>query len=55
MSAGRRDQHDFQAEEHTRALDVANSVILRFGPERSVDRFADPYQLEAFTTPRNPW
>ncbi|MEB2846152.1 hypothetical protein GAO09_20230 [Rhizobiales bacterium RZME27] len=30
------------------ALDVANSVILRFDPERSVDRFADPAQLAAF-------
>ncbi|SFB49859.1 Conserved protein containing a Zn-ribbon-like motif, possibly RNA-binding [Rhizobium sp. NFR07] len=30
------------------ALDVANSVILRFDPSRSVDRFADPVQLEAF-------
>ena len=30
------------------ALDVANSVILRFDPERSVDRFAVPEQLEAF-------
>ncbi|MBW6420518.1 CGNR zinc finger domain-containing protein [Rhizobium sp. XQZ8] len=30
------------------ALDVANSVILRFDPERSIDRFAKPDQLEAF-------
>jgi predicted RNA-binding Zn ribbon-like protein len=30
------------------ALDVANSVILRFDPDRSVDRFADPAQLLAF-------
>lgn len=30
------------------ALDVANSIILRFDPERSVDRFADPAQLSAF-------
>lgn len=30
------------------ALDVANSVILRFDPARSVDRFADPAQLDAF-------
>lgn len=30
------------------ALDVANSVILRFDPARSIDRFADPAQLEAF-------
>ncbi|HWU62536.1 MAG TPA: CGNR zinc finger domain-containing protein [Ensifer sp.] len=30
------------------ALDVANSVILRFDPARSIDRFADPANLEAF-------
>ena len=30
------------------ALDVANSVILRFDPARSVDRFADPDNLAAF-------
>lgn len=30
------------------ALDVANSVILRFDPDRSVDRFSDPAQLAAF-------
>lgn len=30
------------------ALDVANSVILRDEPERSVDRFAIPEQLAAF-------
>jgi len=30
------------------ALDVANSVILRFDPARSVDRFAKPAQLDAF-------
>ena len=30
------------------ALDVANSVILRFDPARSVDRFADPENLAAF-------
>jgi predicted RNA-binding Zn ribbon-like protein len=30
------------------ALDVANSVILRFAPERSVDRFADAEHLAAF-------
>jgi predicted RNA-binding Zn ribbon-like protein len=30
------------------ALDVANSVILRFDPARSVDRFAEPAQLNAF-------
>lgn len=30
------------------ALDVANSVILRFDPARSVDRFAEPAQLDAF-------
>lgn len=30
------------------ALDVANSVILRHLPGRSVDRFADPQNLAAF-------
>lgn len=30
------------------ALDVANSVILRFDPENSLDRFAVPEQLDAF-------
>lgn len=30
------------------ALDVANSVILRFDPARSIDRFADPAQFSAF-------
>jgi predicted RNA-binding Zn ribbon-like protein len=30
------------------ALDVANSVILRFDPQRSQDRFAEPEQLKAF-------
>ncbi len=30
------------------ALDVANSVILRFDPTRSIDRFAEPKQMEAF-------
>ncbi|MCY1664005.1 CGNR zinc finger domain-containing protein [Rhizobium sp. SL86] len=30
------------------ALDVANSVILRFDAARSIDRFADPAQLSAF-------
>ncbi|WJH39563.1 CGNR zinc finger domain-containing protein [Aliirhizobium terrae] len=30
------------------ALDVANSVILRFDPVRSVDRFADPEHLRSF-------
>jgi len=30
------------------ALDVANSVILRFDPARSIDRFADPANLDAF-------
>lgn len=30
------------------ALDVANSVILRFDPARSMDRFAVPEQLDAF-------
>ncbi|POO53133.1 CGNR zinc finger domain-containing protein [Agrobacterium rosae] len=30
------------------ALDVANSVILRFDREKSVDRFAVPEQLDSF-------
>lgn len=30
------------------ALDVANSVILRIDPPRSIDRFAEPKQLAAF-------
>lgn len=30
------------------ALDVANSVILRFDPVRSVDRFADPDNFRTF-------
>jgi len=30
------------------ALDVANSVILRFDQARSIDRFAEPEQLAAF-------
>ncbi|MFB9951168.1 CGNR zinc finger domain-containing protein [Rhizobium puerariae] len=30
------------------ALDVANSVILRFDPARSIDRFALPEQMDAF-------
>jgi len=30
------------------ALDVANSVILRFDPARSIDRFADGDQMDAF-------
>ncbi len=30
------------------ALDVANSVILRFDPARSVDRFAEEKQMDAF-------
>ena len=30
------------------ALDVANSVILRFDPARSIDRFAQPENLRAF-------
>jgi predicted RNA-binding Zn ribbon-like protein len=30
------------------ALDVANSVVLRFDPARRVDRFADADQLTAF-------
>ncbi|MDK1376327.1 MULTISPECIES: CGNR zinc finger domain-containing protein [unclassified Sinorhizobium] len=30
------------------ALDVANSVVLRFDPERRVDRFADPAAMDSF-------
>lgn len=30
------------------ALDVANSVILRFDPARSIDRFAHPEQMSTF-------
>jgi predicted RNA-binding Zn ribbon-like protein len=30
------------------ALDVANSVVLRVDPKRSIDRFAMPEQMEAF-------
>lgn len=30
------------------ALDVANSVILRFDPQRRADRFADPAQMDGF-------
>ena len=30
------------------ALDVANSVILRFDDKRRIDRFAVPSQLDAF-------
>ncbi len=30
------------------ALDVANSVVLRFDTERRVDRFADPVAMDAF-------
>lgn len=35
------------------ALDAANSVILRFDPERSIDRFADPAALDAFADAHN--
>lgn len=31
------------------ALDVANSVILRFAPERSIDRFAEPQRMDEFS------
>jgi predicted RNA-binding Zn ribbon-like protein len=30
------------------ALDVANSVVLRFDPKRRIDRFEEPGQLAAF-------
>ena len=32
----------------TLALDVANSVVLRTAADRSIDRFAEPEQLDAF-------
>lgn len=32
------------------ALDVANSVILRFDPAHSLDRFSVPQQLDAFAS-----
>lgn len=35
------------------ALDAANSVILRFDPGRSIDRFADPAALDAFAAAHN--
>lgn len=37
----------------TLALDVANSVILRFDPERRIDRFADVAALDAFAVAAN--
>ena len=35
------------------ALDVANSVVLRAYPERRIDRFADPANMDAFATGAN--
>lgn len=35
------------------ALDVANSVVLRFDPERRVDRFADAAAMDAFADAAN--
>ncbi len=32
----------------TLAFDVANSVVLRFDPDRRIDRFDDPVQLDLF-------
>lgn len=35
------------------ALDVANSVILRFDAERRIDRYADPVAMRDFATAAN--
>ncbi|NRP71079.1 hypothetical protein ILFOPFJJ_01962 [Ensifer psoraleae] len=35
------------------ALDVANSVVLRFDPERRVDRFADAAAMDSFADAAN--
>ncbi len=35
------------------ALDVANSVILRFDPERRIDRYADPIAMSDFAVAAN--
>lgn len=35
------------------ALDVANSVVLRFDPERRIDRFADPSAMDSFAEAAN--
>ena len=35
------------------ALDVANSVVLRFDPERRIDRFADAAAMDAFAEAAN--
>ncbi|MCF3641518.1 CGNR zinc finger domain-containing protein [Rhizobium sp. TRM95111] len=35
------------------ALDVANSVVLRFDPARRIDRFADPAVMDAFAAGAN--
>ena len=35
------------------ALDVANSVVLRFDPERRIDRFADVAALDSFADAAN--
>jgi predicted RNA-binding Zn ribbon-like protein len=37
----------------TLALDVANSVILRFDPERRIDRYADYTAMDAFADAAN--
>ncbi len=37
----------------TLALDVANSVILRFDPERRIDRYADHVAMDAFADAAN--
>jgi predicted RNA-binding Zn ribbon-like protein len=35
------------------ALDVANSVVLRFDPERRIDRFAEPSAMDDFIKAAN--
>jgi predicted RNA-binding Zn ribbon-like protein len=35
------------------ALDVANSVVLRFDAERRIDRFADPAAMDSFAEAAN--
>jgi predicted RNA-binding Zn ribbon-like protein len=35
------------------ALDVANSVVLRFDPARRIDRFTDPAVMDAFAAGTN--
>lgn len=35
------------------ALDVANSVVLRFDPQRRIDRFEDPEAIDGFAAAAN--